>query len=282
MEKEENVYEETTITGQDEDGKEGGEISARQKGSPTVLGKFKDVDALARAYEALQSEFTRRSQRLKELERKVENFEEKPQSEKTACSGVEKLRKNAKSRREQEKAFDAFVAQVEKDSERKEEGFEKPTLQATDAENIAKFGQGEIRGAKEEALMRSTEQEKLQKVDTVVEFKQDFVGENSAEERENSVGVSTSSGEKNGGVLPSVAEGEDEKTPSEDLYRRVRENEEVRLRIIGEYLTSINRYAVPLTAQGGGTLATPPIKPTSIVGAGEMALRYLKNSKSGK
>ena len=34
-----------------------------------VLGKFKDVNALANAYSALEAEFTRRSQRLKELEK---------------------------------------------------------------------------------------------------------------------------------------------------------------------------------------------------------------------
>lgn len=36
------------------------------------LGKFKSVDALLRAYAELESEFTRRSQRLKELEAKSE------------------------------------------------------------------------------------------------------------------------------------------------------------------------------------------------------------------
>ena len=33
------------------------------------LGKFKDVDALLEAYSSLEAEFTRRSQRLKELEK---------------------------------------------------------------------------------------------------------------------------------------------------------------------------------------------------------------------
>ena len=33
-----------------------------------VTGKFKDVEALMQAYQALEAEFTRRSQRLKELE----------------------------------------------------------------------------------------------------------------------------------------------------------------------------------------------------------------------
>ena len=35
------------------------------------LGKFKDVNALLNAYNSLQSEFTKRSQRLKELEGKI-------------------------------------------------------------------------------------------------------------------------------------------------------------------------------------------------------------------
>jgi hypothetical protein len=40
--------------------------------SAELLGKFKDVDALLQAYNSLQAEFTRRSQRLKELENKTD------------------------------------------------------------------------------------------------------------------------------------------------------------------------------------------------------------------
>ena len=42
--------------------------------APTAHAKFKSVDALARAYGALEAEFTRRSQRIKELEKTVENL----------------------------------------------------------------------------------------------------------------------------------------------------------------------------------------------------------------
>ena len=56
MENKENVCEEISTAGQMEEEK-----------SP--LGKFKDVNALMQAYNSLQAEFTRRSQRLKELER---------------------------------------------------------------------------------------------------------------------------------------------------------------------------------------------------------------------
>lgn len=41
---------------------------AEEKDAAAELGKFKDVEALKTAYQALEAEFTRRSQRLKELE----------------------------------------------------------------------------------------------------------------------------------------------------------------------------------------------------------------------
>ena len=47
------------------------------------LGKFKDVNALLNAYNSLQSEFTKRCQRIKELESKV------VQTDKTTQSGSE-------------------------------------------------------------------------------------------------------------------------------------------------------------------------------------------------
>lgn len=43
------------------------------KEGATDLGKFKDVSALMKAYNALQAEFTRRSQRLRALENAVDN-----------------------------------------------------------------------------------------------------------------------------------------------------------------------------------------------------------------
>ncbi|MDE7076558.1 MAG: hypothetical protein K2O62_04480 [Clostridia bacterium] len=46
---------------------------AEEKQAAAELGKFKDVKALAEAYRALEAEFTRRSQRLKELEEKQAN-----------------------------------------------------------------------------------------------------------------------------------------------------------------------------------------------------------------
>ncbi len=98
---EENVDVETTLT---EEAIAVGPSEGQD--ASTVLGKFKDVDALAKAYESLQAEFTRRSQRLRSLEREVENFK------RAEPSGAEKLRKTAEARRQSARAFDDFVAEV--------------------------------------------------------------------------------------------------------------------------------------------------------------------------
>ena len=64
MEEKDNVYQNAqSAQTADADLKEGA----------TDLGKFKDVSALMKAYNALQAEFTRRSQRLRALENAVDN-----------------------------------------------------------------------------------------------------------------------------------------------------------------------------------------------------------------
>ena len=62
MEKEENVLQ----CGENKTEHAAEAEREKEKGS-VVLGKFRDVDALKEAYSALEAEFTRRSQRLKEL-----------------------------------------------------------------------------------------------------------------------------------------------------------------------------------------------------------------------
>lgn len=50
------------------------------------LGKFKDVNALLKAYDSLQSEFTKRCQRIKELEKRISEIdkEDSPKTESVA------------------------------------------------------------------------------------------------------------------------------------------------------------------------------------------------------
>lgn len=218
MEEKENVYEETTQTEQ--------VAQAKEDVGSTVLGKFKSVDALARAYESLQSEFTRRSQRLKELEREAENFSasnEERTSKSGEKTGVEKRRENAALRRAEERKFDDFVSELETANACAESENEKPVecVQQTIATpNVA---------------------------------------ENGSE--------STSHSD----VVPSVALGGDE------LYELAIRDEKVRLKIIGEYLSSLGKSGAPLMKGGVGALTTPPLKPRSIGEAGNMALRFFKN-----
>ena len=225
MEKEENVYEETTLT---EDVAE-----AKEKEALTVLGKFKDVSALERAYESLQAEFTRRSQKLRELEKEMDNFK------KSASAGAEKLRKTAQARREETKRFDAFVADMGMVSQEKE----KPV-------DLEKEAQAYTEETEEKAVSLSKEA-KPQEEDAKAEK----------------------------GPLAGVSE--DAFLSAEELFKRANDDEEVRLRIVGEYLASLGKAGAPLTAGGMRMLATPPTKPKSVGEAGNMALLYFRKPIEG-
>ncbi len=279
MEKEENVYKQATLTEETGAvGANGGDQKDADSAS-TVLGKFKDVNALARAYGALQAEFTRRSQRLKALERDAEKFANGETG--AGRSGVEKLRKNAETRRVENKRFDEFMAQT--------------------ASQGAGVGAGITEKADPEDLKGTADLEKEQieqNGSTVYEMnaldgeKADH-GEGVKTEGEKEKPLDKQSGKahaerqalsnaaegalKGENALPSVAESGDAATdPSELLYAKVCRDENVRLRIIGEYLSSIGRAGAPLMTGGVGVLATPPQKAKSISDAGDMALRFFK------
>lgn len=236
LEEKENVGVETAST--EEIAKANGAVAQNQE-ALSVLGKFKDVDALAKAYGSLQAEFTRRSQRLKELERQAENF-----NAQTEKSGAEKLRKKAELKKAEERAFDEFVSELEQGGENRGEGEKNNALEPL--------------VEKERALCSSG--------DTDMPTSEESALETSAEtalglERDATVGL---------GREPAVA------VSSDDLYQRVSRDENVRLRIIGEYLSSLGKVNAPLMRGGASTLASPPLKAKSIDEAGGMALRYFK------
>ena len=238
MKEEENVYAENDKTEEVATAKDEKE---QTKEASTVLGKFKDVDALARAYSALQAEFTRRSQRLKELERAAENFNAEGQA--AADPGVEKLRRNAQARREAAKKFDAFMAEVGK---------------------VRTDGGQALRPAediplKEEVAEGNNAEEPL---------KSEQVSLPRAESAESTKGAEEER-------LP-VAKSGEALSLADDLYAQVSRNEGVRLKIIGEYLASIGKSGAPITTGRAGTLASPPLKARSIGDAGDMALQYFK------
>ena len=209
---EDNVYGEVPVaeqgaTAQEEavvlpEGQDLEENRLEEKGS-TAMGKFKSVDALYKAYESLQAEFTRRSQRLKQLEREAENRKE-AQSD---GGRTEKFKKISEERKAQEAEFDDFVASLESRATRPE----------------------------------TTETQE----------------------------------EKRG--QPSVVENRENEAPSsETLYERASTDENVRLKIIGEYLSSLGKTGAPLMRGGARTLVAPPVKARSVEEAGSMALRFFQ------
>ncbi len=253
MEQEENVYatmpktEDVVLTKASVETGQGG-----SQGASAILGKFKDVNALARAYEALEAEFTKRSQRLRELEKKAENFERK------GDSGVEKLRKNAEARKAEEKRFDDFVAEVDKGK----------TL----------FGQ-ETKPVEEENTLEKEAEEKVGTKQTSLSA-EEVAKVNLTEKTFGNEGEKTKDTAltKDGS---SVAVKDGKTLSSEEVYTNAMQDETVRLRIIGEYLASIGKSGAPLT-MGGGSFAAPPLKARNIAEAGTMALRYFKKGMDGE
>ncbi len=245
--REENVDVETTLTEELASAREG----IVPKEDSAVLGKFKDVDALARAYESLQAEFTRRSQRLRILEKQAENF--KAQSGET--SGAEKLRKTANARRAAAKEFDEFVAEVGAPASKRE----KPEL--LDGTMKEGFSAEEGNSDAEEKLLAEEEKETSGCA-------------KAPQEKE------APSGLADGGENKAFAAQERVRSvTSEELFQRAVEDDAVRLRIVGEYLASLGRAGVPLTVEGGGVLATPPVKAKTVGEAGNMALQYFRKPR---
>lgn len=68
----------------------GENIAENSAESDGILGKFKDVNALINAYNSLQSEFTKRCQRLKELEKEAESVK-KDSAESRKIEDTEKI-----------------------------------------------------------------------------------------------------------------------------------------------------------------------------------------------
>jgi hypothetical protein len=290
MQIKENVYEKTAQT---EDGATAQEEKNRDqeqgKNASTVLGKFKDVDALARAYGALEAEFTRRSQRLKELEKKAENWE-RDHADTTGNIGVEKLRKNARMRREETKQFDDFLREVGQAGLGEEAN--QPVEVHSEIEPCVEGAVEQTTAEQVVAEQTTTEQVATENMENVKSDvgAENAVGENSAVDMENSAEEVLETREskamteetRNGGAvraeelsLPVEANKETELS-SEELFAKACQNEEVRLKIIGEYLVSIGKSGAPVTAGRGGLLVTPPVKARNIDDAGGMALQYFK------
>jgi hypothetical protein len=255
MEKEkDNVYEEKNGTEQGMEERTDAE-KVRADGGSTGLGKFKDVDALAKAYSALEAEFTRRSQKLRELERMADKFQN---AFSEGGSGAEKLRERAKERREEANKFDEFLREGVKNAAPLVDG--NPDVEGSAQEDTEHSSVAAAVGLEKDVKAAAAEKS--------VEWTAD---ENSQTTAKIAVGVS----EMEKTRLP-VAEGVDGRIPTEELYRMATKNEKVRLQIIGEYLHSLGKTSAPITAGGVGALATPPRSIRNIQDAGKMALQLFQ------
>lgn len=205
-----------------------------------VLGKFKDVDALAKAYGCLQAEFTRRSQTLKQLQKEMDNLKAE-KVENGQSSGVEKLRKNAAARRAEEEKFDAYIHGLEQANVRAEE----PKLELHDQQ------QQPI-----ESVNESTE------TGTLSEDAQRDIAV--SDDVKNDVPLQPSRG------MTALSD--------DELFERAMQNEGVRLKIVGSYLSSLTKSGAPLLTGGTGALAAPQQKAKSFSEAGDMALRMFRKS----
>ncbi len=194
-----------------------------QKGS-AELGKFKDVNALLQAYTALEAEFTRRSQRLKALEREAEN-------------GKAEVAKELNAVAEGDEAANEVVNE------------EKCAVSQTESLTPT--------AAPKECTTNMTEVRKPE------------------------VGMAEAEAKKEEGSFSSTVRSvrNTEKNFADDeLYSAVLANEAVRLKVIGEYLSSIGKNGAPMVKGGTGTLAVQPARAESIASAGAMALRMFKNA----
>ncbi len=275
MQIKENVYKENEATGSVARATVPTQGERAEK-DQTVLGKFKDVNALVKAYEALEAEFTRRSQRLKALEKAAENLG--GEERKSGASGVEKLRENAAQRRVQERAFDRFVAEIE--TENAGEGDAELCFNKPDEKSRAGGGVADGEKVFVSAQAENAEAAEQFSSQTIVQAKESGQGlQEAGSYQKSEVGSGVAPCVQQNILSPVVEECEKPTLSHEELLERASRDEGVRLKIIGEYLSSLKKSGAPLMQGGGGTLAAPPLRARSVSEAGQMALQALKKER---
>ena len=237
---EENAHVSKTCGGAD--GADAAAVKAIRSALPP---KFKDVSALAEAYNALQAEFTRRCQRLKELEMRAEES-----SGKASKQSDNKSFSDAVGGVHAADGKDTSVKQTENGIGAGEEAFAEHGEAAADAS-------------------AGTTDPETEKSDV-----SGMKNEGSAEARDDA-GNGESEANFDVPARKSIeaaltAESPEKKDADEGV------DEETRLKIIGEYLDSLRKNAAPLARGGAGTFGTPPAKATSLEEAGAMALRAFR------
>lgn len=215
--------------------------------------KFKDVRALADAYNALQAEFTRRCQRLKELEKNEENLrkgERETENEEKTASG-DTLCRSAAETEDRDAAKAENRSQAAENEENKGEECPKS---------------GACKGESDDAPCGK----QTEKAVSLCESDAERTACGDVEMNIENETVKTSEGQGENKQQPRTA------AEKQGATEETTVSESVRLKIIGEYLSSLKRGGAPLARGGEGTAATPPKKAASIEDAGKMALRFFK------
>lgn len=220
------------------------------------LGKFKDVKSLLTAYENLESEFTRRSRRLKELEgivseRKGETTSTDASPETVAIDGgTAKISVDANAAAEK-------AISDESDRERKAE-------KANSTPNADKDEKSEKNesGEKSSAGVEDKNAEVMARLLSLEKSVAEFLNKKSAE---NAVNAETAKNAAN-------AEAAEKTTGGEGDKREYDADE-----IVKAYLLNVMRGKTTVPAGGGAAIVAPPHKPKSFAEAGELAAASIKN-----
>lgn len=217
------------------------------------LGKFKDVKSLLTAYENLESEFTRRSRRLKELEgivseRKGETTPTGASPETVAIDGG-----TAKNPIVAEATAEKAISD-EANGERKADKAN-PTPNADKDEKTENDESGE----KSSAGAGDKNAEIMARLLSLEKSVAEFLNKKSAENAET--------------AETAVSDEAAEKTTVSEGVRGEYDAEE----IVKAYLLNVMRGKTTVPAGGGAAIVAPPHKPKSFAEAGKLAAASIKN-----
>ena len=220
------------------------------------LGKFKDVKSLLTAYENLESEFTRRSRRLKELEGIVSERkgETTPTgaSPKTVATDGETAKNPIVAEATAEKAISD-----EASGERKADKVS-PTPNADKDEK----NENDESGEKSSAGAGDKNAEIMARLLSLEKSVAEFLNKKSAENAENAETAKSA-----------VSDETAEKTTGSEGVRGEYDAEE----IVKAYLLNVMRGKTTVPAGGGAAIVAPPHKPKSFAEAGKLAAASIKN-----
>lgn len=217
------------------------------------LGKFKDVKSLLTAYENLESEFTRRSRRLKELEgivseRKGETTPTGASPETVATDG-ETAKNPIVAEATAEKAI-SDDANGERNADKAN-----PTPNADKDEK----NENDESGEKSSAGAGDKNAEIMARLLSLEKSVAEFLNKKSAENAET--------------AETAVSDEAAEKTTGGEGVRGEYDAEE----IVKAYLLNVMRGKTTVPAGGGAAIVAPPHKPKSFAEAGKLAAASIKN-----